>query len=237
MPTARSCLSAAVLCLVALSPSASVATPIVPVSQTRSVTAAASHPFGTPSSDSESAPDFGPFDGYASATSAYFADFVRAEAQQTSTIGADRILLSVDGYAVFGLYGGTATATSAFDVTFDLLVESEYNLFYQSINNFFVTTSGALSDSGGVLVQLFPNTAQTGTLAPGRYRLEAFATGHEAPDSVEGQLFQQLTLEFTPIPEPSTAWLLAGGIVALAAARRPNRLLASKRRQQGEGSR
>lgn len=228
----RNRLSAAALCLASIWPSASVAALIVPVSQTRSVTAEASHPFGTPSSDSETAADFGPFDGHASASSAYFSDFVLADAQQTSTIGADRIDLSVDGYAAFGLYGGTATATSSFDVTFDLLVESEYNLFYQSINNFFVTTSGALSDSEGVLVQLFPNTAQTGILAPGRYRLEAFATAHQAPDTVEGRMYQQLTLEFTPIPEPSTALLLAAGLVVLAVTRerRPNGLLAPKPR-------
>lgn len=213
-------LAVAVLYLVAVSPSASVAALIVPVSQSRTVTASASHPFGTPSSDSESAPDFGPFDGSAYASSSYFADIVAASAQQTSTIGPDGIGLMVDGTAYFGLYGGTATATSSFDVTFDLLVASEFSLFYESISNFFVTTSGALLDSdGGVVVQLSGFTAETGMLDPGRYRLQAFATAQQAPDSFEGNVFQNLTLELTPIPEPSTALLLACGFAALVARR------------------
>ncbi len=59
MLTTRTYLLAAALALVALGPSASVAQ-IVPVSQTRIVTAETTHPFGTPDFESAQAPDFGP---------------------------------------------------------------------------------------------------------------------------------------------------------------------------------
>src|SRR5262245_27720834 len=164
--------AAAAACLVALSAYASVAAPILPVSQARSVSATASHPLGTPSSDSESAPDFGPFAGSASAVSGPIGDRLIASVTHDSTIGADRIDLLVDGLALLALVGGVATVSSSFDVTFDLLVESDYSLFYDGHRNQFVSTGGTLSDDQGVIVDLHPLTARIGTLSPGRYRLE-----------------------------------------------------------------
>lgn len=212
-------LSTVVLCLVALSPSASVAALIDPVSQTRTVTAATTHPFGTPSSSSMSAPDFGPFDGYASARSGS-GDYAEASVRQISTIGTDHIDLSVNGLTLFGTFGGTATASSLFDVTFDLLVESDYELFHQGTQNQFVSANGTLSDSGGVIATLYANTYFSGTLSPGRYRLQLSAAGSGAFDYFDGSIYQNMNLAFTAVPEPATAWLVASGLLVLAATRK-----------------
>jgi hypothetical protein len=200
MLTPRTHLSAAVLSLVALSPSSSIAQ-IVPVSQARSVTAEASHPFGSPSSHTVTAPDFGPFHGIAGASSGPApGDLAGATAEQRSTIGADRLELSIDGWAHPSLFSGQgdATATSTFDVTFDLVVESDYFLFHLTSPTPFRVAGGTLSGPEGVIAELGPMTAEFGILSAGRYRLEAFAIGTATPFFEDGRLSQQLSLAFTP---------------------------------------
>jgi hypothetical protein len=207
------------LYVVALHPSASRATTIVPVAQTRSVTATASHPFGTPSSQSQSASDFGPFNGHARADSVSGGDRTTADITQTSTIGTDRIDLVVDGRIDIGVFGGpdTGTASSLLDVTFDLTVASQYALSHA------ITFTGndvrvRLSDAQGVLVELLGFGVRGGLLAPGRYRVEAL---FDADGVAGGRQFlsQEVTLLFTLVPEPSTAALLLSGIALLAARR------------------
>jgi Thrombospondin type 3 repeat len=199
----RTCLSVATLSFIALSPSSSGAQ-IVPVSQTRTITAEASHPLGTPSFASASAPDFGPFDESVSARSEGLGvgDVASAAVAQNSTIGDDLITLTVDGMALFSSFSGqgTATATSTFDVTFDLVTESDFSLFYFGDETIFVTALGALSDSEGVIVDFGGGgpRAEQGILSPGRYRLEVSMIGTQSWGPPEGRMFQQLGLEFTP---------------------------------------
>jgi len=80
-------IAAALAALTASSSSAQ----IVPVAQARSVHAEASHFLGTPSSDTDVAVDFGPYDGRAGASSGSQFEFSYAAARQISTIGYNRI--------------------------------------------------------------------------------------------------------------------------------------------------
>ena len=216
MSSTRICSSAAFLCLFAC---ASLAAPIVPVSQTRSLAASASHPSGTPSSDMQAAPDFGEFSERASATSGPLGDRVQVFVQQRSMIHEDSIHMVVDGLGLRSLTGGDGDASSIFDVSFDLTVTSEYDLMYNGLASSFTSTGGALSDSTGVLLDFLPVTEQTGILGPGRYRIEIFATGRAADTEDEGRIHQHLDLFFTPVPEPSTASLLVAAFAVLAVAR------------------
>ena len=200
MVSTRAYLSAAALAWVALCPS-SARGQIVPVSQARSVTAEASHPFGSPSSQTVTAPDFGPFHGIADASSGPApGDLAGATAEQHSTIGVDFLQLSVDGWAHPSLFSGLgdATATSNFDVTFDLLVTSEYFLFHLVSPTPFRIQGGRLSGPDGVIAEFLHPTAESGVLSPGRYRLEAFAIGRATPFFEDGRLDQHLSLGFTP---------------------------------------
>jgi hypothetical protein len=224
--TRRCCLAVALSGVVVVSPSASLAALIVPVSQARSVTATASHPSGVPSSDTESAPDFGPFNVTALASSGPIGDLTRASANQTSLIGDDKITLSATLIAVLGLLGGTANASSSFDVTFDLLTTSNYSFFPAASIDSFRSASGRLSKSDGTVLYGFSSSSGGGgTLEAGRYRLELSSSNTGVPASIAASGGQSFQLAFTAIPEPSTAWLVSAGILAMGAAhqRRPTR--------------
>jgi hypothetical protein len=198
----RSHLRAAAFCLAALWSPASLAQ-IVPVAQTRIITAEASHPQGIPSSQSAEAADLGPFDEQVGAISGDLSTFdpvSQASASQRSTIGKDRIAATSHLLAFHDANGqGTARATAIFDVTFDLPVESDYFLFHRApIDGVHNLAGGTLSDSQGILVSIGLSTARFGILPPGRYHLQAFATQNEATGGPENDFDQQLFLEVTP---------------------------------------
>lgn len=213
----RIVLSVAVGCLVA---SASLATTIDPVSQTRSITASASHPAGTPSSNTLAASGFGAFQRRVRATSGPVGDVTDVFIQQSSMIHEDSIHMVVDGIGLRSLAGlGDGSASSIFDISFDLTVTSSYELMYNGLVGTLTSTGGALSDATGVILDLLPVTQQSGILNPGRYRIEIFANGSAADTEDAGRIHQHLDLTFTPVPEPSTAALIASGFAVLALTR------------------
>jgi len=198
----RSHLSSAAFCLVALWAPSSFAQ-IVPIAQTRAVAAEASHPLGSPSSQSAEAADLGPFDEQVGAISGDLSasDYVsQATATQRSTIDPQRIHASNHLLAFHDPSGqGTARATVIFDVSFDLLVESDYFLFHRApISGAHNLAGGSLSGSQGVIVPIGLATARFGILPPGRYRLQTFATQDEAEGGPDGSFDQELSLEFAP---------------------------------------
>jgi hypothetical protein len=197
----RSHLCAAAFCLVALWSPSSFAQ-IVPVAQTRIITAEASHPLGPPSSQSTEAADLGPFDEQVGAISGDLSTFgyvSQASASQLSTIDPNRIDATSHLLAFHDPIGqGTARATVIFDVTFDLLAESDYFLFHLAPTGSQNIAGGSLSDSQDVIVSIGPSTARFGILPPGRYRLETFAIQNEANGGPDGDFDQQLALKFRP---------------------------------------
>jgi hypothetical protein len=231
--------AAAALALVLGSPLAAFAAMIVPVSQTRSVTASAQVSGGPLSSSSFSASDFGLFDQTASAESVHPSGpgwRVGTSVSQLSTIGADRLTAHLEiGYgAPFGTPVGSALTQSLFDVTFDLLESANYQLGNGKDPNSFGSGSHVVTlrnESGQVIAQpgaghYFPHgsddllawtSVASGVLAPGRYRLTAeWNQGVPAdPDSWDAAV----VMLFTPIPEPGSALLVALGLGALAARR------------------
>ena len=207
-------LAVAVLCL---APYASLAAAINPVSQTRSITASASHPSGTPTSSTQAAPDFAEFSKRATANSGPASDRTTVFIQQRSQFDEQGLHLVVDGLALFGVLG-EGSASSIFDVSFDLPVESEYELHYNGL----VTAFAARAAPSRIPRESSwspPVTELTGVLAAGRYRLEIFANGRAAQLEDDGRIHQHIDLHFMPIPEPSTAALIAAGFALLRVAR------------------
>ena len=227
--------AAAALCL----PLAAGATMIVPVSQTRSVSASAQVSGGPLVSSSFSASDFGVFDQVAGATSVHPAGpgwYVSTGVGQTSTIGEDRLTAHLEiGFEwPFGSPGETAQTQSLFDVTFDLLGPASYELGNGKDPNSFGSGTHVVTlrnESGQVIAQpfaghYFPHgsddllgwfSVASGVLAPGRYRMTAEWNQGFPPDS--GSWDAAAVLLLTPIPEPGTALLLGLGLGALGARR------------------
>jgi hypothetical protein len=174
---------------------------IVPVSQTRSVTAEASSPNGSPSSNSAAAPDFAPFDRTVYASSGTWTPPARASARQTSAIGADRITVGVNLSAYYDYGGGTARATSVFDVTFDLPDGLDYQLW--SSGGGYRPPQMVLSGPEGEITHLSGPGSVTGTLPPGRYRLQSTAIQTEGDDQLTGTTQSSFDFsKYTPPPPP-----------------------------------
>jgi len=232
--------------VVSLCPLAAAAALIVPVSQTRTVSAFAqiSAPGGLPSSSSYSAGDFGPWSQTAGATSYHPAGpgwYVGNSVRQTSTIGEDRLSAFVTGSfggagGVYGPYGGTVDTQSLYDITFDVLEPVTYQLWNGIVQNSQFGGFGShvvtlRNESGQVIAQPFavdilpPGSndasawmyAPSSVLSPGRYRVTAQWDGGYAADP--GSWDAGMAMRFTAIPEPGTALLVALGLVALVARR------------------
>src|SRR5262245_10322012 len=120
------------------------ATPIVPVSQDRTVSASATSPLNPPSSASFSAPDFAPFVQQASASSCCLFPISNASASQNSTIGGTQIggNLTADGT-------NSGQASSVFDVTFDVTETVAYQL---TTSGFGVNEVGSASQISATFV-------------------------------------------------------------------------------------
>jgi hypothetical protein len=230
---ARLTLAAVALCL----PLAAAAAMIVPVSQTRTVSAFAQVGGGVPASGSFSAPDFGPWNQAAGGTAYHPAGpayFAVSSVRQTSTIEDDRLSSGVTSEMYYAYtYDAPLTQDSLFDVTFDLLEPARFSLVNSVLldpepNLLFGEQLVTLMDENGdVVVQRnafnlphpgFIPPAFTGMLAAGRYRVVAdwnrFFHDRSAP------MTGNFDLVFTPIPEPGTALLLAFGLATVAARRR-----------------
>jgi hypothetical protein len=236
--------SARFVCSVALVlatgvPLAAAAALIVPVSQTRSVSASAQITGGPLVTSSFSASDFGVFDQVASANSVHPAGpgwFVATGVGQTSTIGEDRLSAHLEiGFSwPFGAPGGSASTQSIFDVTFDLLESANFELGNGKDPNSFGSGSHVVTlrnESGLVIAQpfagyYFPHgsddllawtSVASGVLQPGRYRLTA--EWNQGFPADPGSWDAAAVLLFTPIPEPGAALLLALGLGLLTARR------------------
>jgi hypothetical protein len=231
--------AALALALVLGSPLAAFAAMIVPVSQTRSVSASAQVSGGPLVSNSFSASDFDPWNQFAGGTSVHPAGpgwYVSSSVSQNSTIGPDSLSahLQIGFGAPFGTPIGSAQTQSLFDVTFDLLESANFKLGNGKTPNSFGSGTHVVTlrnESGQVIAQpganfYFPAgsndltawmSVASGVLAPGRYRLTAeWNQGVPAdPDSWNAAV----VMLFTPIPEPGSALLLALGLGALAARR------------------
>jgi hypothetical protein len=178
---------------------------LVPVSQTRTVSAEASNPNGSPSSQSFSAPDFAPWNQHAGAGSQGLGpgDVTQASASQNTKIEANEISGTFDTWALFSQYNGSGTAEgrSTLDVTFDLTEEVGYTLFPTSDGpNFFGGVDVTLSGPSGVISHFHGPGYGQGALPPGRYRLEVVVVTIQAPDYIEGH--HGGTFGFTVGPPP-----------------------------------
>jgi hypothetical protein len=228
-------------------PLAAGAAMIVPVSQTRTVTASARVTGGPLVTSSFSAADFSPWDETAGAESVHPTGpgwYYRTGVSQTSTLGEDRLSahLQVSFGTSFSGPGGTGSAVSLFDVTFDLLESANYQLG-NGLEPFLFGSGLHVvrlrNESGQVIAQPLPGyyyppgsddllawtSVVSGVLPAGRYRLTSEWSGYPLDP---GSLNAAAVLLFTPIPEPGSALLVALGLGALAArkkSRRPNRLL------------
>lgn len=230
---------------------------IVPVSQTRTVSASAQITGGPLVSSSFSASDFGVFDQAAGATSVHPAGpgwYVSTGVGQTSTIGDDFLSAHLEiGFGwPFGAPGGTAQTQSIFDVTFDLLEPANFQLGNGKDPNSFGSGTHAVTlrnELGQVIAQpfaghYFPHgsddltawfSVASGVLAPGRYRLTA--EWNQGFPADPGTWDAAAVLLLTPIPEPGTALLLALGLGALAAsARLVSRPARSRRARAGSAT-
>jgi hypothetical protein len=225
-----------ILCL----PLVATAALIVPVSQTRSVSASAQITGGPLVTASFSASDFGVFDERASATSVHPSGpgwYVSNGVRQTSTIGDDSLSahLQISFGWPFGAPGGTAQTQSVFDVTFDLLEPANFRLGNGKEPNDIFSGSHAVTlrnELGQVIAQPPANyyyppgsndllawmSVASGVLAPGRYRLTA--EWNQGFPGDPGSWNAAAVLLLTPIPEPGTALLVALGLGGFAARRR-----------------
>jgi hypothetical protein len=221
---------AALLCF----PLAAAAALIVPVSQTRSVSASAQKPSGAPVTSSFSAGDFGPFDQTASATATDNNGFVTSTVRQTSSIGESSISSMLQGFFTHQL-GGAASTQSIFDVTFDLTAPASYQLGNGQVAYAFGygTHAVTLRDANGQVIAQPPLgyyypfdspvlgpawvSVSSGVLAPGRYRMTAQWDRGTPGDP--GSWYAGAVLSLTAVPEPGSALLLALGLGALAARR------------------
>ena len=228
----RPCFHASALLLASLWSSAAAAMPIAVVAQTRSVSVETTHPSGSPDTDFAGAADSSPFDALVSVESGTgYPNNSMASAKQTSLIGDDRIQMTgrVDAWTdAFGR--GTALATLVFDVTFDLLGDSDYYASnHVSIGEYYAQSSNAYlyDDEGNVVLEMGENFGESGFLDAGRYRLELITTARQASWRDLGWATHQFNLYFTtPVPEPSTGLLTAFGLVGIAARRSRPRIAA-----------
>jgi hypothetical protein len=167
-------LAAAGLLLLAAPSSADL---IVPVAQARSVTAEANHPAGTPDYQSAEAPDFAAFGAHVIASSGDGASVVSASANQSSTIGADRIdgRCTVQSLIDRPEHRGQGQATCIIDVTFDVEAAINYrlNVSFSYGPNDRSQDELILTGPDGVIVSSSGFLDRRGTLAPGRYRLQS----------------------------------------------------------------
>lgn len=237
MKRSRARLTLSGLAVVLCFPVAAAATLIVPVSQTRSVTAFADADPGDPASSSFSAADFGTFDQTASATSYYPGSvswYISNSVRQTSTIEDARLTSVLSGSFTWQIVGGTTSTQSIFDVTFDLTAPASYQLAngqeaYQFGYGTHVVT---LRDANGQVIAQPPwnvyvpgstdpdyfLSVSSGVLQPGRYRLTAQWDRGFPGDP--GQWDAAAVLSLTEIPEPGTSLIVVGGLLGLAGWRR-----------------
>jgi hypothetical protein len=235
------------LVVVSFVPLAAAATLIVPVSQTRSVTASADAIQGDPAFQSFSAPDFGTFNQTARAISCSVAipnQCMSTSVKQTSTIEDTRLTSSLVVGANWTPYAsGPMSTQSIFDVTFDLTAPASYKLGNGKVTDLLGsgTHTVTLSDESGEVIKklfsgyYFPTTPPpggytdllgwvstgSGVLQPGRYRMTA--QWDQASPADPGGVNAAAVLLLTAIPEPSTGLLVLGGLLGLAGQRRRSR--------------
>ena len=174
----------------------------------------------TDASQSVSAPDFGPFDGTATAS----AGGGDATSHQVSTLSASGISVVGDFHADNPAFAGTGTTRgeSLTDVTFSISSPATYRLSGMVAQSSFNTHPRTVRLTGPATnVDLEgPNSFDTsGALAPGQYRLfvdvvSATAFGSSS-DPTSG-----FNASFTVVPEPSSVFPAAVCVILLVARRK-----------------
>ncbi|MCA9753664.1 MAG: hypothetical protein KC591_15825 [Gemmatimonadetes bacterium] len=194
------------------------------VSQTRTVQANASSVDGSngqndSDSASAAAPDDGPFVQGAGAFAFVDNGSAGGAANQNSTLSADQFVAT--GNCGMDAYGGSnsvfssVSATSLFDVTFTVSVESTYTLtgFMNGYDSGHSDIS--LSGPGGSLFQEFAggnlqiDFDELGTLVPGEYRIRASSSGSVAVGLGKNYASGDFSLTLTvakPVSVESTSW-------------------------------
>ena len=204
---------------------------IQPVAQERTVSANAGSPDGS-DSDADSASDFGPFDANVSAEVSGSSGDYTATASQLSVILDDQVIGegAATGRSVGTFPGGDGH--SQFSLTFDLFQPVDYQLefFLRAFSSVgdrseafgFLELSGGSDDETILRFDVNGEDPQlaagpvAGTLAAGRYQLAAGTDVFPAAFSTAEGSFD---FEFTVVPEPATALLLAGGLLAFGLGR------------------
>jgi hypothetical protein len=225
----------------AMAPAAG-AFPLVPVAQERNLLAQA-NAFGAETQDADAdldgAPDFAPLDASAAASASAAPVATSASAAQASSIGAS-LVAGTGSASASGSSGepwfGDSAAESFFSLDFDAAASVPFSLSgileasstpqgdaYASVELVRVVAGpDPILASREVLFSGSEPFDFSGDLEAGaRYRLRVFATasvqvsGLDAEAGAAGFSFQLVA-----VPEPTTAWLLAAGLAALAAAAR-----------------
>jgi hypothetical protein len=207
---------------------------INPVSQIRTVSASVESPGPDPvsDSDSDSAANFGTFHSSVTAQVDLPGGSISNRATQSSSIGSEHVSASGQVATTSSYFppGSSGGAVSTFQLTFEVLqpVEFELTWYLEGVDiNPCLCALAEASLRGGpgdqtifawFEVDDFFSDTEYGVLAPGQYTLLARAQlSHDAPVSAS----YQIDLGVVLVPEPSTALLLAGGLLALALRRRP----------------
>ena len=179
--------------------------------------------------DLVSAPDFGLFDMNIGGSAFTNAGSGSGSASQVSIIGDDSIMASgVASGAGDGGFGGSGSGfgSSNFSVTFDLMQAVDYTMSW-SIGAFGIGNNGiagvSLVGPGGTVISSEVDNSSDddmamGTLMPGQYTISAWAGGSGFGDEffISSSSDGSFDLNFSVVPAPSTAALLAvGGISAI----------------------
>jgi hypothetical protein len=148
------------------------------------------------------------------------------EASQNSSLGANEIsgsgLISAHAFENPQIsYGQGAAASSSFEVTFSLASATDFNLSgavdFSPGGSFSVLLNSA--NHGNIFTGISANSpfSVSGTLLPDTYTLLAYAqTAGPAENACNGQYNFDLQM----VPEPSSAALVIGGLIAAAVRRK-----------------
>jgi len=205
---------------------------LIPLTQARSIAAEGSIDGNPPSSNTSSAPGFGPFDDARQVSDSSFYSFMASLAEQHSSITFSEVLVEgrteVGAYDISGTGEGSAgsSADSLFSLTFQLATAQswDFEVTLSHIAFGFVTGGTRVELSGGsTSVVLDTANGDTGidttlALAPAVYTLTVNSSLDAS--TLFGEAGDFVTVRFAEVPEPGTLVLLGAGIAGLLVAAR-----------------